>query len=80
MRTSCFAALFCAALAAAGCRSEPARSAAGSSATAVADSFAARRQAMVEHQIEARGIKAPAVLAAMRKVPRHRFVSPAAVS
>jgi len=35
---------------------------------------------MVESQIEARGIKAPAVLAAMRKVPRHRFVRPAAVN
>jgi protein-L-isoaspartate(D-aspartate) O-methyltransferase len=29
---------------------------------------------MVDRQIEARGIKSPAVLAAMRKVPRHRFV------
>jgi protein-L-isoaspartate(D-aspartate) O-methyltransferase len=33
---------------------------------------------MVERQIEARGIKSPAVLGAMRKVPRHRFVRPGA--
>src|SRR5688500_13669075 len=65
-------------LLASGCRSEPARSAAANSTTAVADSFAERRQAMVERQIEARGIKSPAVLGAMRKVPRHRFVRPGA--
>jgi len=66
---------------AAGCRSEPARSStAGNGAAAVTDSFAARRQAMVERQIEARGIKSPAVLAAMRKVPRHRFVLPAGIN
>jgi protein-L-isoaspartate(D-aspartate) O-methyltransferase len=35
---------------------------------------------MVERQIEARGIKSPAVLAAMRKVPRHRFVPAGAVN
>lgn len=29
---------------------------------------------MVRHQIEARGVEDPRVLAAMRKVPRHRFV------
>ena len=34
---------------------------------------------MVEQQIVPRGIKAPAVLAAMRKVPRHRFVPGSAV-
>lgn len=32
------------------------------------------RDAMVRDQLEARGIKDAAVLAAMRKVPRHRFV------
>jgi protein-L-isoaspartate(D-aspartate) O-methyltransferase len=37
-------------------------------------SFEAERQAMVAEQIAARGIKDPAVLDAMRKVPRHRFV------
>ena len=34
----------------------------------------AEREAMVKTQIEERGIKDPAVLAAIRKVPRHRFV------
>ncbi len=32
------------------------------------------RNRMVEHQIVARGIRDPAVIAAMRRVPRHRFV------
>jgi protein-L-isoaspartate(D-aspartate) O-methyltransferase len=31
---------------------------------------------MVAEQIEARGIRDPALLAAMRRVPRHRFVPP----
>jgi protein-L-isoaspartate(D-aspartate) O-methyltransferase len=35
-----------------------------------------RRSEMVKTQIEARGIKDKAVLAALRKVPRHRFVPP----
>src|SRR4051794_14039989 len=34
----------------------------------------ARRLRMVEDQIAARGVTDPAVLAAMRAVPRHRFV------
>ncbi|MEM9292627.1 MAG: protein-L-isoaspartate(D-aspartate) O-methyltransferase [Acidobacteriota bacterium] len=34
----------------------------------------ARRAAMVEEQIQRRGIEAPAVLAALRQVPRHLFV------
>ncbi len=38
--------------------------------------FAARRQAMVAQQIEARGVTDARVLAAMRAVPRERFVSP----
>jgi protein-L-isoaspartate(D-aspartate) O-methyltransferase len=38
--------------------------------------FARRREAMVTSQIEARGVTSPAVLAAMRKVPRHLFVPP----
>jgi len=38
--------------------------------------FAARRQAMVAQQIEARGITDPRVLATMREVPREDFVSP----
>jgi protein-L-isoaspartate(D-aspartate) O-methyltransferase len=37
------------------------------------------REAMVREQIEARGVRSPSVLAAMRKVPRHRFVPPALV-
>ncbi|MDJ0720257.1 MAG: protein-L-isoaspartate(D-aspartate) O-methyltransferase [Desulfobacterales bacterium] len=39
--------------------------------------YARRREQMVKRQIEARDISAPAVLAAMRKVPRHLFVSEA---
>jgi protein-L-isoaspartate(D-aspartate) O-methyltransferase len=40
----------------------------------VRDSSALERDAMVDQQIRAREITAPAVLNAMRKVPRHRFV------
>ena len=36
-----------------------------------------KREEMVRNQIEARGIKAPKVLAAFRRVPRHLFVSEA---
>ena len=36
--------------------------------------FAAEREEMVAQQIEARGVRDPRVLAAMRRVPRHRFV------
>jgi len=36
-----------------------------------------QREEMVRNQIEARGIKAPEVLAAFRRVPRHLFVSEA---
>ena len=39
--------------------------------------FERQRVEMVERQIEARGITHPYVLAAMRKVPRHLFVSEA---
>ena len=39
-----------------------------------ADSFVAARSVMVETQIAARGMHDPAVLAAMRRVPRHEFV------
>ena len=42
------------------------------------DDSRARRLRMVATQVEARGIADPAVLAALRAVPRHRFV-PAAV-
>jgi protein-L-isoaspartate(D-aspartate) O-methyltransferase len=39
-----------------------------------ADPHAAERARMVEEQLRARGIRDPAVLAAMARVPRHRFV------
>jgi protein-L-isoaspartate(D-aspartate) O-methyltransferase len=39
--------------------------------------YARRREEMVDTQIEARGITDPKVLAALRKVPRHLFVSEA---
>ena len=38
------------------------------------DEFAAARRRMVDTQIEVRGVTDPRVLAAMRRVPRHRFV------
>jgi protein-L-isoaspartate(D-aspartate) O-methyltransferase len=68
---------FLGSLTALGCAPEP-----GSQSPAVAkqnaatagDSFALQREAMVDDQIRARGIESPAVLTAMRKVPRHRFV------
>ncbi len=43
-------------------------------ATPVADPYAAERERMVDEQIAARGVRAPAVLAAMRRVPRHELV------
>jgi len=39
-----------------------------------ADTFLARRQAMVEHDIKGRGIRDRRLLEAMQKVPRHLFV------
>ncbi len=39
-----------------------------------ADNFDAERRRMVERQIAARGVSDPRVLAAMEKVPRHRFI------
>ncbi|MGH8176032.1 MAG: protein-L-isoaspartate(D-aspartate) O-methyltransferase [Steroidobacter sp.] len=39
-----------------------------------AEDYAAERERMVSEQIEARGVRDPRVLAAMRKTPRHRFV------
>ena len=38
------------------------------------DEFAVVRNRMVDTQIEARGVTDPRVLAAMRRVPRHRFI------
>jgi len=43
-------------------------------APADVDPFALPRERMVATQIESRGVRDPAVLAAMRHVPRHRFV------
>jgi protein-L-isoaspartate(D-aspartate) O-methyltransferase len=40
------------------------------------DTFAAARNHMVDSQLIPRGIFDPRVLAAMRKVPRHRFIPP----
>ncbi len=40
------------------------------------ESFTVQRDAMVRDQIAARGVRDPRVLAAMRKVPRERFVAP----
>jgi len=40
------------------------------------DRWRAQREAMVNAQIAARGVKDPGVLAAMRRVPRHEFVPP----
>jgi protein-L-isoaspartate(D-aspartate) O-methyltransferase len=40
------------------------------------DATEARRRAMVTTQIEARGVRDPRVLEAMRSVPRHLFVPP----
>ena len=44
--------------------------------SAPADDGLAARDAMVRTQIEARGVRDPATLAALRAVPRHRFVPP----
>jgi protein-L-isoaspartate(D-aspartate) O-methyltransferase len=47
---------------------------AGFAGFAEEDPWRARRQAMVDLQIAARGVDDPSVLAAMRKIPRHLFV------
>lgn len=47
---------------------------AGASVCAQAQDWADRRTRMVEEQIAARNVEDPAVLEAMRTVPRHRFV------
>jgi protein-L-isoaspartate(D-aspartate) O-methyltransferase len=46
----------------------------GTATPEVADPFTIERAAMVRNQIEARGVRDPAVLTVMRRVPRHRFV------
>lgn len=50
---------------------------AGGPAEAQETGRSGERERMVDTQIEARGIRDPRVLAAMRTVPRHRFVPPA---
>ena len=54
----------------------PLHRAAGASAGQQADRFATARQLMVDGQIEGRGVRDAAVLAALRAVPRHLFVMP----
>jgi len=49
---------------------------AGTSAGQTADRFAAAREEMIQRQIAARGIRDARVLAALRAVPRHLFVTP----
>ncbi len=44
------------------------------SQVAATDAFSALRERMVREQIEARGIRNPAVLGAMRSTPRHEFI------
>jgi protein-L-isoaspartate(D-aspartate) O-methyltransferase len=46
----------------------------GTAAVRDKDPFAAKRAAMVEEQVAARGVRDPAVLDALRTVPRHLFV------
>lgn len=48
----------------------------GARESAAMDGYAARREQMVAQQIEARGVRDPLVLKALRSVPRHRFVAP----
>jgi len=47
---------------------------AGDSAPTTMDAWTARRERMVDSQIESRGVADPLVLEAMRSVPRHLFV------
>lgn len=56
-------------------RGEPTAGVAADTAVAQ-DSYSSAREAMVRDQIEERGVKDAAVLAAMRRVPRHDFVLP----
>ncbi|HLL74036.1 MAG TPA: protein-L-isoaspartate(D-aspartate) O-methyltransferase [Pyrinomonadaceae bacterium] len=53
---------------------EPQDAGARADARRAADEYRNERDRMVEEQIRARGIEDSAVLRAMRKVPRHRFV------
>jgi protein-L-isoaspartate(D-aspartate) O-methyltransferase len=61
-----------------GCAAQKPEDAAGigsNAQTRSGDEFKDQRRQMVERQIRARGIKNQAVLEAMMKVPRHRFVT-----
>ena len=51
----------------------------GSGSSGRDSGFERLREQMVAAQIEARGVRDPLTLAAMRKVPRHLFVPPASV-
>ena len=52
----------------------------GASTRAQAPEMTRERTVMVDEQIADRGVKQPEVLAAMRKVPRHRFVPPGMIA
>jgi protein-L-isoaspartate(D-aspartate) O-methyltransferase len=54
---------------------EHAHSSDGATAVPAVDDFEAARRRMVTRDIAARGVRDPNVLAALRKVPRHEFVS-----
>src|SRR5688572_6697726 len=53
------------------------RSSGGQTPGAASERLDAARQRMVERDLAQRGIRDPAVLDAMRRVPRHLFVPPA---
>ena len=48
----------------------------GRAASRDEDPFAAKRAAMVKEQVAARGVREPAVIDALRTVPRHLFIPP----
>ena len=73
--TALLLALLLAAIAA--CQPKPPQDSASVQGTAAPDRFAPERARMVQEHIEARGVRDPRVLAAMRRVPRHEFVPPA---
>jgi len=56
------------------CRAAVAQDATTTAQDSPTTNWRARREAMVSRQIEVRGVKDRRVLAAMRRVPRHRFV------
>ena len=68
--------VFALVLTALACQPKPPQDSAPIQGTPAQDRFAPERARMVQEQIEARGIRDPRVLAAMRRVPRHEFVPP----